>query len=441
MAETVYSGVDSITLSGNRSEYLITVQDGERIYLEDTVDGRDGTVVAYDVGSFEFADFTINSQLALMNIGTGSYNANSRSDFYWRYVGSDTSATDLVWEVESGNVFASLINSPTSLTSTAGVSIIDTSFYNHSSANAVGEPTDLMADYVVVMASSSEGIQFRAAGTADDSAASTYSVDMSSASYVGHGDFDGDNREDIFISVPTGTDSKFLYVYSGDTATTGGDRTQINGLPLGNEWNVLGIGDMNEDGKADILFRHRENGIIVQWFYQSSQGVPYEMNRGNPGDNWVVLGMQDFDGNGTDDILFRNSATKDVVQWATFVGSSRSFGDISGSYIGTVDDSWELLGGADFDGSGSEDLLWRHSTTGMVVNWLMDGSNSTGNLLSTSTEDTMELEGFGDYNGDGRADIAWRDSSSNLVTVWYMDGGTATSSVVGAIDNNYVLVT
>ena len=39
---------------------------------------------------------------------------------------------------------------------------------------------------------------------------------------------------------------------------------------------------------------------------------------------------------------------------------------------------WRIVGTADFNGDGKPDILWRHSATGAVRIWYMDGLLRTG---------------------------------------------------------------
>jgi hypothetical protein len=49
--------------------------------------------------------------------------------------------------------------------------------------------------------------------------------------------------------------------------------------------------------------------------------------------------------------------------------------------VGIVSDlDWQIEGVGDFNGDTKADILWRHSTTGMVAMWLMNGAIISSDL-------------------------------------------------------------
>ena len=75
--------------------------------------------------------------------------------------------------------------------------------------------------------------------------------------------------------------------------------------------------------------------------------------------------------NGKADVMFRHLITGQVFLW-TMNGSAIA----TAAAISTVGDlNWKIVAStSDYDGNGKSDVLWRHSTTGEIVMWLMNGS-------------------------------------------------------------------
>jgi hypothetical protein len=137
---------------------------------------------------------------------------------------------------------------------------------------------------------------------------------------------------------------------------------------------VVGVGDFNGDGKADILWRNNTNGNVAIW----------EMNG----------------------ITVTNSST------ATF---------------GNMPATWSVAGTGDFNGDGESDILWRDSSGNLAI-WEMNGTtitnaNSTG-IGSLSTIWSVAVTG--DFDGDGKSDILWHDTGGDIA-IWYMTGTTISS--------------
>lgn len=120
------------------------------------------------------------------------------------------------------------------------------------------------------------------------------------------GDFSGDGHGDVIARVPA-TDRLWLYRGNG----SGG---WLAPLQIGNGWNIfdviVGSGDMNGDQKVDVLAREATTGRL--WLYPGNgRGgwlPPSLVGVGWGGFN-TLLGPGDFNGDGTADILARESAT------------------------------------------------------------------------------------------------------------------------------------
>src|SRR5262249_24384101 len=61
----------------------------------------------------------------------------------------------------------------------------------------------------------------------------------------------------------------------------------------------------------------------------------------------------------------------------------------------------------DFNGDGTADILWRH-TSGALGLWLLNGTTISGGGMVSPVSNDWTIAGVGDFNGDGKADILWR---------------------------------
>ncbi len=127
----------------------------------------------------------------------------------------------------------------------------------------------------------------------------------------------------------------------------------------------------------------------------------------------------DFNGDGMSDILWRNSTTGQNAIWL-MNGTTLS----SNAPISTVTDlNWSIAGIGDFDGNGKSDILWRNRATGEDAIWLMNGTTVTGGgQIPTEGDLNWSIAGVGDFDGNGKSDILWRHRVTGENAIWLVNG-------------------
>jgi hypothetical protein len=248
-------------------------------------------------------------------------------------------------------------------------------------------------------------------------------------------DFNADGRADLLWHNTSG--ALALWTMNGATIVSS-FAVMSNGIAIAPDasWSTAGAGDFNADGTSDLLWRNT-NGSLVVWtmngpFVAGSGSVTAGGSAVNLYASWSVAGIGDLDADGHADILWRN-ANGEVATWfmsgSTIAGSA----DVtSGGVAVRPDASWSVAGIGDFDADGHADILWRN-TTGSLVEWLMNGStiSSSGFVSVAGTpvapDASWHVVEIGDFNDDARTDMLWR-SDSGALAEWLMNGTTITSS-------------
>ncbi len=230
---------------------------------------------------------------------------------------------------------------------------------------------------------------------------------------VGTGDVNGDGRSDILWRNASGTATTWLGQASGGFVSNIGSFFQ----PVGNEWKVVGVGDVNGDGRDDIIWRN-DGGTTTSWLGQASGG--FLSNAGvfsqAVGTDWKVAGVGDVNGDGRDDLVWR-AANGTATTWlgqanGGFVSNAANFNQ-------PVGHDWQVAGVGDFNGDGRDDLVWRNAN-GTTTSWLGQANGgfvSNAGVFSQPVGNDWSIADIGDFNGDGRDDILWRNANGTT-TNW-----------------------
>ena len=122
---------------------------------------------------------------------------------------------------------------------------------------------------------------------------------------VGPGDFNGDGRVDVIARLTSNGD---VYLYPGNG--TGGWQPRVRIATGWNRFNrILGAGDVNGDGRQDLLTREPSTGRLWLHSGNGTGGIAASTVIGS-GWNWVTALMApgDFNGDRVPDVLARDSS-------------------------------------------------------------------------------------------------------------------------------------
>lgn len=140
----------------------------------------------------------------------------------------------------------------------------------------------------------------------------------------------GDTNNDQLAGILWQNDSGLLAIW--ENATFGANTFVFNtaaALPsVDATWHVKGMGDMNGNGPADIVFQH-DSGAVVIWEMGGAQGttvISTNLASANPGSGWHIVGIRDMNNDAKADILFQHD-TGTAAVWENYTsgGGSATF--------------------------------------------------------------------------------------------------------------------
>jgi FG-GAP-like repeat len=152
--------------------------------------------------------------------------------------------------------------------------------------------------------------------------------------------------------------------------------------PIGPPWHIVAAADFNLNGIGDILWHNATTGETQIWFMNGHQRAGRATvlgEDGNPafvGPPWRIVGAGDFNLNGSADILWHNDATGETQIWFVERGRVTSRATVLGENgnPALIGPPWHIVGTRDFNLDGMSDILWHNDATGETQIWFMNGA-------------------------------------------------------------------
>lgn len=250
------------------------------------------------------------------------------------------------------------------------------------------------------------------------------------AYYFQLNDIDGDGKQDILaLNYSTFVLSIFRNTSTSGSITSSSFAPRID-YSLGG-YSALGVGDIDGDGKPDIVVSNSNTKMIsilknistIGNISSSSFAPKVDFAAGNYPSR---ISIADMDGDGKPDIvvsnentgsvsIFKNTATQGIVNTASLAAKV--------DYTVGGDPRYVTL--VDFDGDGKRDIVTKSASTGSFC--ILRNTSTTGSIDASSFAPKVDFSsgsttygGFaiGDLDGDGKPDLVFSNSSTTKVEVF-----------------------
>lgn len=312
--------------------FLVVLSDPENAVLSVLPQGQGQGIINNDDG-------------ALPAPPVADYNADGRTDILWR---NQASNRLVAWTMDGlnklGGGFVTVGGSP--VTADPNASVVGTADFDGDGDadillqhNTLGTNRTALLEYWYLDGMVRVGQEFRA-GLAD--------LDWKIA---GTADFNSDGRRDLLWRHET--TGRMQVWYMNDRVLLGTADLNPAFVPTITDpsvpdlnWRIAGLGDFDGDGDPDILFRHAESHRLVVWLMDGVNKVGGDyVNPDRPVDHdlWDVAGVWDVDQNGIADIVFRHGVSGSLVVWYLDEDQDR----VCGTYFNPpalADLNWLMVG-------------------------------------------------------------------------------------------------
>jgi hypothetical protein len=225
------------------------------------------------------------------------------------------------------------------------------------------------------------------------------------------GDLDGDGKSDIVIR-DSSTGMNYGWLMNGLSIVNGAYL-----LSADSGWSIAAFADLNGDGKADVLIQHTD-GSLYAWIMNGLTVTTggYVLGAGT---GFSLSHVGDFNGDGKADLIFKHTNGSTYVQLMNGVTA------LNGTFLQGAGSGWSVSHVADFDGDGKSDILLKHTDGSAYVN-LMNGITVANGTFLIGAGGGWSATATGDFNGDGKADILITHTNGG-VYLWQMNGTTITT--------------
>ncbi|PBC71180.1 VCBS repeat protein [Streptomyces sp. TLI_235] len=211
-----------------------------------------------------------------------------------------------------------------------------------------------------------------------------------------------------------------------------GDGTYTNPTDAGGGWDaydmITGIGDINNNGVADLMVRRKSDGhALIYW----GKGDGTYTNPTDAGGGWdaydAITGIGDINNNGVADLMVRRKSDGHaLIYWGKGDGTYTNPTDAGGGW-----DAYDAITGiGDINNNGVADLMVRRKSDGhALIYWGKGDGTYTNPTDAGGGWDAYDaITGIGDINNNGVADLmVRRKSDGHALIYWGKGDGTYTN--------------
>lgn len=225
------------------------------------------------------------------------------------------------------------------------------------------------------------------------------------------GDVDGDKRADLVYGRVKSSMQVTWYVRLSNGSGFG--NYSVWSADGGDAGDVFRLGDVDGDGKADLVYGRAINSGTVRWYVRKSDGNKFGSNSifaSDAGDVGDLFFVANVDKDKKADLVYARAVGPTQVKWFVRRSDAATFGPVE-TWSEDAGDPGDLMYVADANMDGKADLVYGRVNSSLGVSWYFRGSIGSGFgyplIFANDAGDAGDLFRLGDTTGDGMADLMY----------------------------------
>jgi 5'/3'-nucleotidase SurE len=244
------------------------------------------------------------------------------------------------------------------------------------------------------------------------------------------------------IFVQNQTDGTVGFVSNDHGSPVIGGLTPALGA-LGTGFKLVGAGDLDHDGSADAILQDQALGTIVYANELNGQFVGFGAVDASTalGATWKVVGAGDINGDGFADVVIQNQSQGEILFQNMAGGAGQGYQPVVGN--ASLGADWKVVGVGDINRDGFADVVIQQATTGSTIYADMAHGQFSGfDPVTNSIDSTFKVVGIADVNQDGFADVIFQHTTDGQVVFADMHGGAFTQfgAVTAPLGHDWLVV-
>ncbi len=162
-------------------------------------------------------------------------------------------------------------------------------------------------------------------------------------------------------------------------------------------WTVVGTGDIDADGTTDMMWFRPTDGAMSYWLLNTNgtRKAAGGMGATAPG-GWTVVGTGDIDLDGTADMMWFRPSDGAMAYWFLNPDGTRK---AAGNMGATAPGGWTVVGTGDINGDGVTDMMWFRPSDGAMSYWLLNanGTRKAAGSMGATAPGGWEVSGTGSF--------------------------------------------